>query len=502
MSSTFRDDDRKVIPRWRESKAAIGGGEFDSSLRTKATVAHSDSEFDGKLRDWSRSPSTATAAEVVAAATTLSRNAEATAAAQFLLRSESTATVTVRRLAKRLLGITAPSADLAEAVGSLEEVVRDRIAVLRKTLRETPRNSFVWVDLARAYTTLGQLIPAGRAMETAIRLGHNNRFVLRAASRLLVHVGEFDRAHDVLRGTPVVSHDPWLLASEIAVAGVAGRTSRFVKAGRGLLARGTWRTFDTSELASSIGTLDLAAGDLRSTRRLLALSLSDPNDNAVAQAEWIARRASVVEVDAQLVASTRAYEAQAWKNFRNAEWRDSLISCQQWLLDEPFSSRPAQMGSFVATVALEDFITAERLARQGLIANPKDPTLWNNLTVALANQGRLDEAERAFLRVERSASGPISGTVRATEGLLAFRRGDRASGRRLYREAMEAFTDDPMHRALAALHLAKEEAVAKTEEREGALNDARKIAEAAKFPEVERLVELVSSLPNRHQPEC
>lgn len=496
MSSFFADKDRKVIPRWRNARAAIKTREFDSSASRPKRTLSVDNSFDQRIAAWEWKPSIATAADLVSSAVALGRIADAKQAAEFLLRSTSTATTTVRRLARRVIGqeAGARTEEPLVALSALtvdEEIVRAEIRRLRRAIHEAPRNSFLWVDLSRAYTILGQSIQSVRAMEVALALTPNNRFVLRSSGRLFVHVGDFERAHDVLRSAPNLKQDPWLLASEIACAGVAARTSRLIKTGRALLVSGRWPDFETAELASSLGTLDLAAGDRRTARRLFSASLRDPNDNALAQAEWVARRTSIIDVDPELAVARKAYEAQAWKQYRSRDWRDAIAFCRLWLMDEPFSSRPAQMASYLALVTLPDFSAAERLALQGLVANPKDATLLNNLTVALANQGKLGEAHDTFERIGKSAHGEIPGTLFATEGLLAFRRGDLQKGRVLYQRSIEAFAKDPGRRALAALHLAREELIARSPERGQALSSAQAAASGVQLPEVARFLELV-----------
>src|ERR1035441_181635 len=78
---------------------------------------------------------------------------------------------------------------------------------------------------------------------------------------------------------------------------------------------------------------------------------------------------------------------------------------------------------------LQQYVEAVRVARLGLRANPEDATLVNNLAFALINCGELVDAERN-LRTLRSADleRPHQILLRATTGLLLFRRGDLKGG--------------------------------------------------------------------------
>jgi tetratricopeptide (TPR) repeat protein len=494
MSAFLSDTNRRIIPRWRDFRITLATGELDGVEIAAPRQLNARSYFDAKIADWVAHRSLETAAEVVAAAVVIGREAEATEAATFVLESKRTATPAVEALARIALS---PSSDKTSGAASLEtadpainqELARQRVHALRVSANEASRNSFLWVDLARAYSALGQPQQAVRAMGIALKLTPTNRFVLRSAARLFVHIDEPDRAHELLRRNEATREDPWLLASEIAVASVAERTPFFVRSARQLLDSASHAAAQTTELASALGTLELPSGSTRSARRLFRRSLSEPTENAVAQASWAARQDPGVVIEAAHLQTPRSFEARAWKDLASAQWRLSIENCRLWLYDEPFSSRPAQMGSYIASVAEEDFRLAETFARAGLQANPDDPMLVNNLVFALANEGRLDEASELFAEISRPGSTrSLEGTLLATEGLLRFRTGELKAGRELYVEAVRHFEDQRL-RALAALHLAREEMLSGSGEAAGMLKFAEATSGDASSPEVMAMLE-------------
>jgi hypothetical protein len=103
-------------------------------------------------------------------------------------------------------------------------------------------------------------------------------------------------------------------------------------------------------------------------------------------------------VDPASLELPRAFEARAWSEFYLGSWVRALRAGKRWLRDQPFSASPAVHASYVASVALEDYEEGVRIANSGLLANPNDPTLLNNLSYSLANFGRLQEAEAALSR--------------------------------------------------------------------------------------------------------
>ena len=157
----------------------------------------------------------------------------------------------------------------------------------------------------------------------------------------------------------------------------------------------------------------------------------------------------------ELARAARSFEARALQAHRAGDWGPAIRHAQGWLLDEPFSTRPATLGSYLAGITEGNYRLAEEFARRGLRANPGDWLLLNNLVVALANQGQVEEAVAAFQEIA-TPSEELRSVLLATEGLLKFRTGEQAIGRRLYLEAAEHARrrGDRRLYALALAHLA------------------------------------------------
>jgi hypothetical protein len=92
-------------------------------------------------------------------------------------------------------------------------------------------------------------------MDVALRLAPDDRFILRSAARLLVHVGDSDGALEVLRHSDRTKIDPWLSAAEISIASTADRPSRFAKSAAHIVTGDRFPARQTTELASALATL-------------------------------------------------------------------------------------------------------------------------------------------------------------------------------------------------------------------------------------------------------
>ncbi len=491
---------RYIVPRWRASALIVLSGEADSlSSEVQRPWLDDESELATALDAFSAKPTTSRAVELIGAAILYRKPESGLAAARFVLENGESGEVP-RALARRLLAELDPSEPLDFGLPDFNDEraeAQRTIRRLRPALRRNPRNPLGWVDLAHAHASLGHTEEADRSMRVALASSPASRVLLRSASRLYVHRDEPDRAHSLLLRADSVRHDPWLLAAELATASAAGQSPQFARRARQLLRDDSIRPFHLTELASALATLELEAGSTRRARQLFRRSLADPTDNSVAQAEWAANRFGEFVVDEEHLKIRRGYEARARHASSRAEWQTAVDESWNWLKDEPFSTEPAIFGSYVASVGHVDFEESIRLAEAGLLANPDDATLRNNLVFALANLNRLDEAEMQFRRIRGPHEPRVQLTLLATAGLLSYRRGHSSEGRDLYRRAIDLARriGDSRALSLASTFFAREELLANSSSAAVALQDAIRIASSEQSaPELTRWLALLDEL--------
>lgn len=472
MSDFLLDAERRIVPRWRNAADTVRHGETEPVVAQgpAPTAREPDQTIDHlqeRLDAWAANRTLAFAADVLSSAFVLGRHRESADVARFVIDQRSSATPQLRKLALGILNreavadgaVPGDSGD-PEAIDATGEA-RIGIRTTRQRLRGYPRNAVVWMDLARHYSTLGLTDRAVRAMSVALALAPDHRLTLRAATRLHVHNQDPDEAVWLLRRSRSTPDDPWLMAAEIAASMVADKPSRFAKHGRQLLKSGRFGPFQTAELAAALGSLELEEGATRAGRKLFQEALREPTENTVAQAEWASRTMKLQLIEPSHPNLPHSYEARAWEHYESGRWRDVLDQAWRWFRDEPFSSRPAMMGSYVASVVLADWEGAEQFARFGLAANPDDQMLWNNRAFALASADKVSDAIRAYKHM--SGAELLDDQQRsvwsATGGLIQYRLGNHAEGRRMYDEAIELARRSGHHAqaALALAILAREE---------------------------------------------
>lgn len=486
MAVFIDQKERNIIPRWRDFRTTISIGELNPSGTANESTLPAGDFLADKLQAWNENKTVSFATDLLGAAFVLGRQQEAEEAAKFILLPESGASSAARSLAKRIVVPESHEETIdEEVIPESEEQTHRQIHLLRRRLGDEPRNPILLVDLAREYTLLGLEKKAAHAMEVALKLSPTNRFVLRSAARMHIHQDEAEYAHRILRRAESTKYDPWLLAAELAVATSVGRSSQLVGAGRKILADASFAPSQTTELSSAIATLEFVNGKTQVARKLFRQSLTAPTENSVAQVEWASRHHLGFEVDVSRIYVPRVFEAQAWEFYASGDWKKSINQSWKWLYDQPFSNLPALFASFVASAVLEDYSEGERIIRFGLIANPQDPILLNNLAFIYASSGRIEEAEEEFAKINRS---DISNTVHevallATEGLLNFRNGFQEQGRDLYLQAMEKAKGQIYQRSrtAAAINLAREEILSNSPEAQKAVaradNEAKNLSD-------------------------
>jgi len=348
-----------------------------------------------------------------------------------------------------------------------------RIKLLKKDVTEFPYNPILWVELSRCYSILGQEKQALKAMKIAVQLAPENRFVLRCATRLFSHYGELELAHDILRKNEITNFDPWLTSAEISVAMLKGKTSRFLKRGFELVNSKNLSPFSITELASSIATFELLFGSRKKSKKMFMKSLVSPNDNSLAQIEWVLNNKdeSLLNKSQLNIHAKHNFEAQAIANFHDEKLIEALNNTYQWFCDMPFSKSSVIMGSSIADI-LDNRSFSIDFMKAGLIAHPNDAQMLNNIAYYLALENKTIEAISYYEKVNfHGLSGLTKICLNATHGLIYFREKKYEEGRNAYNEAIEqiAKENNKYHTRIAVLNYVREEILANTDHIEPAM---------------------------------
>jgi tetratricopeptide (TPR) repeat protein len=450
MATFFIDGNRDVIPRWRDFGTTMALGELGDSVAEKPTIEPSPSEIDNKIETWKYAPNLGVAADLINTVGVSATNPYVAEAIEFLLKHEHLVSEPLRQIAK---GLTRegekPRASFIDAIDPFPESTRlsKLVHFLRVRINEQPRNSILYVEKARAYVLLGQNEKAKKSMLTAVRISPNNRFVLRSASRLFIHLHEFRLAHDILRYAERTKFDPWLLAAEISVASAVKHSARYLKEGVRLLKSSTHPPFSLTELAAALGMEELEHGKNRVARKYLETAVICPTENSLAQIEWARRQKLISGIQSFHTSNVPfAYELLAWESHADRNWSAVTEQALLWHRDQPFSSRPLYLASYTASTMQCDYQTSIDILERGENILNKDIsgqfTFLNNLAFAYASNNQPDLAAGVLSRINRNQLTQENLVYfTGTEGLIEFRNGNLEAGRQLYTNAVGSAID-------------------------------------------------------------
>jgi len=220
-----------------------------------------------------------------------------------------------------------------------------------------------------------------------------------------------------------------------------GKFSPLIKDGKNLINSNNFSNFDLTELTSSIGTLEFKDGSFKKAKRFFKKSMLSPNDNSLAQLEWVSKEDKRFQINpTDYTQVINPFEAYALDLFEKGNWEDAFYNSIKWFLDMPFSKRPAMLGSYIAGSLLGDKNAAIILCEVGLQANPNDPTLLNNIVYSIAtsdNIEKLDKYVKKLINIDiNSLPNESKITFQATLGLVALKKGDTKTGISLYNIAI------------------------------------------------------------------
>lgn len=428
---------RRLIPKWRAVAKTLATHEVSpTSPRDRAKVVPEPSEVDAALRAWRENPGAGQLGELLA----LSVFPECEPQVAGVVQEALSLGIEMTVAQKTFVGLNVDG-DRQRVLDVRDEYFPGgaRLRALRAALKENPANPLALLDIAQLKLAWGDRQAADRALRTAMSLLPNNVLALRTYARYLVHIGDKERAHALIQRHPRTPRNPWLLASEIALAEVAERAPSFFGAGRRLVKDGRLPPSEITELAGALGAHEMSAGRHRLARDFFLSALQSPNDNVAAQA-ITDERSIGISLETAIIRSAieGTSEASAIAAFHRGDVLASINAADHWFGEEPFSSRPVQFLGWLH-IHQGEFDRASKIITCGLRADPDDVNLLINLSYALAASGKQTEAiavGRRALNKDRNASEPF---FKATVGLILMQSGLFDEGDSRYREATEYF---------------------------------------------------------------
>lgn len=434
---------RRLIPKWRTIATTLESAEAGSHKSAATSKPQGDAEeLQRSIANWRQERTPGFLGDVLAHSIHKELIPQILDVSLEARRRGDPMTVVQSTLIEELLatnGEALISMGAAEASVQAKYPYQAGIQRLRALLSSNPNNALAWLDLAQFQAAQGKTKNAERSILSALTLAPDNRTVIRTAARFWVHANQHDLAHQLVRRHQRTSSDPWLMASEIALADLAGVPSVFLAKGkRFIVDNAKFNPAHLTELSGVIADEEFKAGQLKRAREAHRKALLEPNDNMIAQAIEHQTRFGVVLEGPQInQALARSHEAQVIKAWSDREPDLAELHGKAWHNEEPFSSRPIQ---FLSSLYLfkGDYENSERWIKVGLGADSTDRGLLINLAFLHARASRSSDMTSVLRRL-RNAHDDANPFAKATEGLFEYTQGRFETGDRLYDEAIEEF---------------------------------------------------------------
>ncbi len=450
MAGLREEKPRNIIPNWRSLNVTARIGEIGSvSCLREELILFPITDY---VNAWKENNTVPYASDLVSAAIMNGQVdlPDVKLAAEFIVNNSDYATDSQINTARSVLVSSnvriednKPDSleDKLKRISVEDSVAKESVRLIRRSLDLYQHNPIAYCELSRNYALLGELKKAELAMDVAVQLNSKSRYISRSAARLYLHVDEFDKAHRVIVNNPWLKKDPWLLASEIAIDSLRGRNSRFIKVGKTILESENYSPFSVSELAGAIGSVELMNGNLKNCKSYFKRGLIRPNDNCLAQANWLVSEIPSINLAfSDYGYLTNKYEADSWMAYYLDQYETALMCSLDWIADMPFTRRPVQFAADMAYTYLKDYDVAIKIIKTGLCSNPGDDTLLNNLAFSHALNGNTEEAEAILssIKIESTAIRKEAKVcLLATKGLNEYRKGNVEEGKNWYERAIE-----------------------------------------------------------------
>ncbi len=448
---------RRLIPRWRPVANTLLGPEScslnDQGTPVKRAVEDQEADFENAVRLWHDTKAPGVLGEVLSFSVNPSFKDRSLAVGREALATGAAITQVQSLLVKDLseaefLQLSDAAFDPSATEGA--HPFQAPIRRLRALLKSAPDNALALLDYAQFQAANGKLKAAEKSIRTALSLSPDNRTVLRTAARFFVHAEKEGFAHQLIRRHQRTPNDPWLMASEIALADVAGAESVFLSKGKRFLHdHAKFSAAHLTELSGVIATEELKAGNLKKARESQRRALLAPNDNLIAQAVDLQQHFGIV-LDGRPIteAIAKSNEAQVLQSWLKMRPEDVQLHAQKWHNEEPFSSRPIQLLSTVHAYRKEHMPAMEWI-RAGLLTDSQDKGLLINLAFVQAYAGTKEKATLTIRKLRHLYRQSVEPYVRATEGLIEYTVGNFEQGDASYDEAAIAL-DAARQQSIAA----------------------------------------------------
>jgi|GEM_PF-6605737 len=437
----YYTDKRRVLPQlertsvYKDTVALPTLSDLSKLNWMRPIVQLKDESLNDKLIEWRKSKDHNLAGNILSQAITLNRIEEFSEVSSYLLKKY-------------------PADDIYNLLfkkGLVDLNIDQRIKYNHEKLALEPEDAITWTDQAINYMLINDRDEAIKSIESAISIEESMGFVVRNAARIFNLTGDNSRAIKLLKKSEYYRHDPQILSAEIALSQVENRKTTGAEIGDKLLKDNRYNHREKSELASTLGTIEFFKDNFKRSEQLFDLSLIDPNKNSFAQSLWYKKREILPQ---QFKAYTDSSEIQTHKHSKNNDFQNALVHSFRWMKEEPYSTRPYRVSSYIQGAIFGKHNEAFDLIKIGTesqkqikgdnYSHNEEMGFNNDMAYHLLKANRVLEAKNYLEPLLKLKDSPeklndLGYVILATLGLYAYKINDSELGKKLYRKTITQF---------------------------------------------------------------
>lgn len=444
MAIYFEQTNRLMIPRWRKFFLQNITEEHKTLFATTVKRTAFSKSLERKKREWEIGKTYGSAWELINSAYINQDYSMGEEAARFLSHRFNSLSKNLQSIITEILVDTQPASATNEneitilSVDSLMERTKQEIKSVKRKISFYLRNEFLWLELGRLYCIIGDLYKAEQCIRIASYFSNNyNRYFLRCVSRFYYHIGRYDEAQNIIRRSPYLKGDPWLLSADISYANKMERHAVNAKTAIELLESNKYSNQSITELAGVLGTMELKNNSLKKARKFTRQSLLAPNDNSLAQAEWISREIKDISIEPWMDKISYGYEARTFEYLHANNFDKTLDESLRWVMDQPFSKRACHFVSYFCIGPIQKYKLAIEVGELGANSNPDHFAILNNLSFAYSSVGDFSKAESTLEKLVNLVTDARELCFAlATSGYYYYRTKDLITGEEFYQKAI------------------------------------------------------------------
>ncbi len=343
-------DNRQLVPRWHTSRKQF---KYNYPVKNN-TVFHSELDndywFKRALNNWKQSPTTVNAIDVFVRFIQGGErdSSRFNSVHRQLLDQFDSLPITIQNLVCPKLKFIDNSAGYSTNPDKVHLIIHK----LKKVVKFNPRDSLTWMDLGFYYSILGEYKRAEYCTEIAKNLDPQSSYIARAYSRFLVQIDDPEQAVWYLKGLQNLKTNPLILSAYMAIGSAFDIVKPNVKLGLSLVDNWKGEQARVSELAATIGTIELQNGALKKGKKHLQQALNEPSENVVSHVKWLHHKHNINLIN--MPKNSNSIEGgvnDLYAQQKFTECRDKLIEMYEF---QPYSIGPLVDASYLSIAALDD----------------------------------------------------------------------------------------------------------------------------------------------------